>query len=152
MRNYVHSVALKCWESAYQLDQATPWKQTIPLRDHWCASSGWGESGVCVRWLRPSRQCSGAGGGRERARRLWFSSSVSVFRRSVEEEAPRCSGPSKTEPTQAKPKQRSSKLASPRIASAGTWEFTGGWQRVIMPTVGTPASDAALVILIYRTL
>lgn len=35
-------------------DQAAPWKQTIPLNDHWCALSGWGESGVCVSWLQPS--------------------------------------------------------------------------------------------------
>lgn len=31
------------------LDQATPWKQPIPLSDHWCALSGWGESSVCVQ-------------------------------------------------------------------------------------------------------
>ncbi|KAF0025500.1 hypothetical protein F2P81_022381 [Scophthalmus maximus] len=58
-------------------------------------------------------------GGRGRARRLLFSSSVSVFRQSVEEETPRRSGPSKPEPTQTRPKRRGSEPASPRIASAG---------------------------------
>lgn len=104
----------------------------------------------CASWLQPSRQCEGAGGG---GKGLWFSSSVSVFQAVGARRGTLLLWALQNWAHMGQTKSEEPRAGlSPRLPQRVPESSLGGWQRVITPTVGAPASDATLVILIYRTL
>lgn len=103
--------------------------QAAPSGDHHGATSGGG-----------GFRCESEGGGR--VQHLCSPPRASAFTL-WKRRCPAALDPSKKpEPTQTKPKQRRTEPASPCLAPSGYLRVhRGGWQRVIMPAMGTRASD-----------
>lgn len=103
-------------------------RRADPLREYQGDASGGGEC-----------RCESEGGVKGSASLL---ATQSIFIQPMEEEVPCCSGPSKNQAhtDQTKAAEGRVGLSLPCLSRYLRVHW-GGWQHVIMPAVGTPASD-----------